>query len=662
MRETIRFARRVYYRSLLFQVPFLALGIACSTILWQMHKGKFTSIDFLNGSLLWGYLGAIYLLFAGYELLSMIRRNGGVEVVEAIPGGYLKLYFGKLKVLLGPVAIWSALIFLWQVYDYFQMTEMYPPYLTHALLSVFLYCTMPGIIAILWGGLLSKYDRPFAYVCILISVFLCSPVCKTLFHSSIFDWFALCVPDAEWFADAVYGIPMEHARWVIRMFWILVLLFLTFMNSVKRHTALLKGLELFLFVVAIGCALCFIGRKDDYLMIKNTSANSIVMSEQNYYQNSVVEAGETDEKSAFEIKMYELTLTAKDSLEASASIRLAESRQGTYKFTLYHGYEVKSVTNESGNNLSFTREGDYLDIEADDPIETICICYKGNGNKYFANYQALNLPGYFPYYPWPGHYEIWNHEKEAFRVRTTFPELHYKVTLQTSCPVFTNIRQISENVYEDDCQAISIFGGIMKQEVRNGVRYSFSPVGWPLRELKLQDVKNKWNEICKMTGEERQIDIDDKSIFILPDIVASANVSDAESAVIMDDHILLYALSTPEAICAVFMGTLLPDDAASGIVRSLFLSYLDIDEDYNDAVKPSYEKLEILKEYNSSGEITDLGDWEQYSDAECIYLYDLMDYLVARYGKEEVLHCMYEYLNSEEPRENQIDFLYMIGE
>ena len=104
-----------------------------------------------------------------------------------------------------------------------------------------------------------------------------------------------------------------------------------------------------------------------------------------------------------------------------------------YPFTLYHGYQVAKVTDETGDALPFTREGDYLTVTPQGELSSLTVEYAGSSPMFYSGSQGVCLPGCFPYYPWAGYRKIFYGEPGdetrllAFIPRTDLPESEFAV-------------------------------------------------------------------------------------------------------------------------------------------------------------------------------------------------------------------------------------------
>ena len=122
--------------------------------------------------------------------------------------------------------------------------------------------------------------------------------------------------------------------------------------------------------------------------------------------NQQIETSLDEQKSrTWQVKAYELTVNLGRMLDVEAVLTLDAEADTKFCFTLYHGYQVKSVTSLTKDvSVSFTQGKDLLVVQTDRPTNQlkILISYSGYANRFYANSQAAMLPGWFAWYPMAG--------------------------------------------------------------------------------------------------------------------------------------------------------------------------------------------------------------------------------------------------------------------
>lgn len=667
MRNSCAVSIKLFVRSMRYIVPYAAVLCISSVVMLLLHQSELTAVDFLTSSLMLGIVGFLYFSFTGYELTSTLSRVGGEECVSALPAAKRSLVFAQILTMMLPLLLWSALLFGGQVLDYTQRGLTYTPYLLHALLAVLLYGFAPGCLGLLLGACLAKTDRPTAYALMIFATLLCSSIGLTLFGggtiggislASVFDWFSITVPNSTWLADTVYGVAMEKCRWILAAFWTLLLTGILLWSYRAQGNRAASVITCLCLIAAALCGVRFALRGGDSILIKDQRSDGILQGEYTY---RLAHESEETAEADFTVKRYELSFSIDDSLDAVATVQVSPTNLEEYRFTLYHGYTVSSVVDDSGEALSFVQDGDYLTIASVGPVESLTITYSGNGNKYYANSQGISLPGYFAYYPMAGYLTVWDDSSNSFSVNTDFDETEFYVQVSSSQRVFSNLPQTSENTFEGVTDTVSLYAGLMEQTEIDGVTYIYSPVSDQTIEIDKTSVAELWENLCALTGETRSLSLDGKVIIFQPLTIVSA-AGQNEGAVILADQLLLCDFQpSAESICRSYFESGIPVSTETSLLRQVFLDALFSESDADTNEKPAYSDLQMLLKYNSADEIIDTEEWEAYLYESEVLFYELMDYQVTQLGKDVVMREVYQYLTETEHSVNQVDFLYSLG-
>ncbi len=135
----------------------------------------------------------------------------------------------------------------------------------------------------------------------------------------------------------------------------------------------------------------------------------------------------------FGIESYVMDLQVGRQLKAEVTVRLTEGSRlrEAYRFTLFHGFRLLSVTDQGGQKMDYERDGDFITVYGGEGIEEIRFAYAGSGKSFYVTEYALYLPSFFPYYPVPGHHMIYD-EWDYRALRT---EAYYTVRVTADIPV-----------------------------------------------------------------------------------------------------------------------------------------------------------------------------------------------------------------------------------
>ncbi len=665
MRHSLAVSWKTFLRSLRFSLPYGLLLLASNAILWRFFQATDSAAAFLTNSMVLGIAGFIFFAFIGYEFLSLPAQVGSREAMDTIPGATGKLVAAQLAVLLALLALWGLNLLGWQVYAYFAFEVAYTPALYHMALAVLLNCVLAGCVGLLLGALLAlAAKRPAAYCAMLLFALLCSPIPAQTFSEeriagisvfAFFDWFAILAPNTNWLPDGMYGLAIEACRWALAGFWIFALWAGIRWKLGRGRRWGRRAMALGLAALAVVCGVRFALRGGDSVVRKDYRPNGTLSGESIYREQNPV--GQ-ERPANFSVPRYELTLTAHSKLKAAARVELTPTDLPAYDFTLYHGYEVASVTDENGRPLSFTRDGDFLTVQTPGGAAALQFRYAGNGGKYYSNYQGIVLPGYLPYYPMPGRLAIWDPDSGNMKVHTEFPTAQFQVTVRSPLQVASNLPRTSPNRFEGTTDTVSLYAGLLEEAQSAGIRYYRSPLSG--QTLDLAGFEETWRALADRVGETRSLTLAGKTVFLQP-MTLLASGGNQEFTVVLGDQIMTGNLApTKESICEDYLLSLIPDRQETALLKEQFMRYIMLGSSGNGASKPQREALALLTKYASAGEIFDVPTWYAYLDAELVYS-DLFQYQMETLGEDTALKAVYQYLQNPDPNVNQIDFLYELG-
>ena len=663
---------RTYQKSIRLIVPFFVMCFVYLISMFKLSSSSLSQIQFLTNCLKLGILGLIYFSFASYELVSKLHRVGGYETIMAVKMAEIKLLFAQISVLLLFLIFWFLLITGLPICLHVAQHTISTMFIIHCVIASVLYCFIPGLIGILLGTCLAHKNRPFAYFVFFVVAVLSSPILNQMFSGVVIekypiaqflDWFYLSIPNADWVADDYYGIAIETSRWLRAIFWCLLLITLLMMRFRKNSTSGIKVILCVSVSLSVVCGVCFASRGNDYLLLKDDRPNGLIYGE---YNNRELYETEQEVSANFAISEYNMNIVVSDCLDAVVSICVSECNLTQYQFTLYHGYKVETVVDEKGHKLIYERYGNFLDVTCEESTEYIYITYSGNAIKYYANRQGICLPGYFAYYPLPGHVLIWDTNQETMKPYLGNGKTHFRIKVNSDLRSHSNLAALGDNMFEGDACVVSLFGGLIEEKKVGDVAYIYSPIGQTNSNLDNDILKKTWTKLTEPLSISKDFSLEGKKVVYLPPTIRIAS-GEREHIVVVDDHILVCNIyPTEKSLCVSYLTTLIPDKAEISLLRQLFVdnlySLLDEKEtSYISNTKPDYEDLSLLFKYASSGEITDRDEWSAYIRQVRFELYDLFHYQLSTLGEEYVMKALFEYIMADQHPIHQIDFLYNLG-
>lgn len=665
MVHTIKVTIKSTFRKKTYSIAILSLFVLTAIILFSYYHHDISVMDFLSFSMRIGQIGLSFFVFFCYEGLSYISRTEYMEAIAIQGKEQDRLIRSQIWIFVTILAGWSISILLWQLGVYWISSVGYFPYIQHVILAVLLNCFLPGLIAILLGTVLAlSAKRTYAYCAILVFIILTSSIPSKILYTieingtsilTYFDVFAILMPNSDFVADSVYGTSIEVYRWVLALGWI-ALLTLCLLIKIRSASFCYRKLMILMLVLAIICGVRFTSRSDDSIVRKDYRSDGTLFGELNYRnQNSSI----FEKKPQFQISQYFLDITIDSKMHVSATIEPEQTGLDVYGFTLWHSLNILSITDEDGKDYRYDRNADYLTVYSPKGAEEIHINYEGNCGKYFSNYQGIALPGYIPYYPLPGHRNVWDYQNQEVNVLQDLTKSHFYISVKSNLDVFCNLPEISNNTFEGTANTVSIYAGLLSEtNIGGGICYR-SPVAYQ-RSI-IEGYKEQWDILSEMLGEKRNLDFGGKTIFIQPETIM-ATKSNQEELVIYDDHIILGSWSlSAESICRNYLFELLPEDAEISLIKNLFKKHIAFGSNGDSYEKPERDNLLILTEYNYANEIQTVDKWQEYIDAKEEFEH-LWNYQVKLLGEKAVLKATYQYLISTNRCQNQVDFLYALGE
>ena len=440
-----------------------------------------------NGNALFVQMGLILFalfLFLSYEFLHKAKDRSLQETLQGIPGAERKSFFAELLTLLTLAVVLLTLCTVLVEWNAFCLYAFNWTYFLNTLLGCLLHLWGPGLIGLLLGAVGSLYlGRMMFYLLSLIVVFLVSDFSEEfLMVLSFQSGSTFGVPFGLWllrtlgllrnllpysitYLDEAYGQSLEPFRWALVVFWLCVCMALIVWKLRGRKKV---GLRITSGVLAVVCVFGLFGYwtpGSNWRTPMMEKLDNMVENDISYY------APENKVQHPFEVAAPQFAVTACDlemhvwkELSATAELTLDGTNLDSYDFTLYHRYEVQSVTDEEGNPLPYQRWADYLSVEnpGQTALDVIRVTYRGYSTVMYSSAQGVFLPGGFAYYPMEGKHAVL--EDDYFRYNMdTLPqtERQFTVRVQSLCPaVFTNLEQQADGSFSGSSRVLTVVGGM----------------------------------------------------------------------------------------------------------------------------------------------------------------------------------------------------------
>ena len=451
-----------------------------------------SSTFFLDGVqliLLASLLHFVFYSLVSYEFCCSDRAVGFDECACAMETGKSRLLAGKLLVLISltlPILVLNIIttavgaVIAHAGMAFFQV-------LLHILLNLLI---LPAV-GILFGAVLAYgAKRGIAYIIIAVVTLLSTPLagdwCVTIYKATGFSasvltrLFPFMTPSTMLISsDLAYGYSLRPYRIFAYAVWILVLCaVLLFYISKERG----KKKRLFSAVVCLAAGLCllpFVFRSNSDIIYDDMNSEGAGRETVYYERNNITPPDACPE---FKITSYDMELKLSNVLHADVKVSVSPSNLDIYGFTLYHGYKVKEVKDESGRALKFKQTGDWVEVESAGETSSLTFSYSGYSNTHYSNGQGAALPGTFAYYPRAGY--VVCADADGYEYLTLDEPTQFDVKIKNRKKFFTNLDRTGKNTFSGKTTGLTIVGGFYKEDKIGDTNLVYTSVGRDVNEIK----------------------------------------------------------------------------------------------------------------------------------------------------------------------------------
>lgn len=619
----------------------------------------------------------VAFLFMSYEFFFKVNDTGAGEFLQSLPGGRARQLLSGLAVM----ALAVGLVFL----DFlgFGLAAMGREGILHSGVMArhvaavfFLDIFLVGFFACVLGCLVAQFQRRITGYSLLFGCcMLFTPFLQQILSSlsneklpiiNLGDLFELKYPLTLEMFEPVYGFANEPERWGRMVFWLLLALAALLVYMLWRHLLRLRWLPAAavcavlagwgLLTYAQGGCVMYMGENNLRGRDEDTT-----FSGSSYYEYN--KGFIKDEPESFAVTDYQMRLRLDNQLEAEVTMALAgtEGRsEECYRFTLYRGFTVTEVRDETGRALPFYRESDYLDIETEQPLSAVTICYRGYSGKFYSNRQAVKLPAFFPYYPMAGYRPLVLRESGMEYINTCPEgERFFDITIQGGPEaLYCNLPGEDGHFY-GVAEGPSLLGGLVEKKEIDGIQVVY-PISQRFlytetygyentrvdAQLPMGQVRAQYDRLCEQVGQTPQR-LAEKTVFCWYSS-SSMTVGD-ETVASFADHVLLEIWSlSPEKMAAYLLAGELQDKMTDDypLLRSTFtVSYLSDKSIFNRSARSALKDIRQNPDTISGRE-------------ETVYLYQAAE----RWGDQAVSRAVYEFLRDRSDQRPAAEFLKQLVE
>ena len=451
-----------------------------------------SSTFFLDGVqliLLASLLHFVFYSLVSYEFCRSDCAVGFDECACAMEAGKSRLLAGKLLVLISltlPILVLNIIttavgtVIAHAGMAFFQV-------LLHILLNLLI---LPAV-GVLFGAVLAYgAKRGIAYIIIAVVTLLSTPLagdwCVTIYKATGFSasvltrLFPFMTPSTMLTSsNLAYGYSLRPYRIFAYAVWILVLCAVLFFYISKERG---KKKRLFSAVVCLVAGLCllpFVFRSNSDIIYDDMNSEGAGREISYYERNKITPPDACPE---FKITSYDMELKLSNVLHAEVKVSVSPSNLDIYGFTLYHGYKVKEVKDESGRALKFEQTGDWIEVESAGETSSLTFSYSGYSNTHYSNGQGAALPGTFAYYPRAGY--VVCADDNGYEYLTLDEPTQFDVKIKNRKKFFTNLDRTGKNTFSGKTTGLTIVGGFYKEDKIGDTNLVYTSVGRDVNEIK----------------------------------------------------------------------------------------------------------------------------------------------------------------------------------
>lgn len=464
MRSKILFFSMVilYFYSIHFTMTYFRYPLEGSIVTAQLQQALKLSF----------YLFLV-VLFLSYEYYLKFRHHGMEEVLAAVKYGKKKktlwCAFFTMTLWIGILTV-TLCICVIIAYSWYGIHDPHGEYRCHIIQNMMVNVFLIMELGNLMGLFLSKIKkRIIAYAIMILVVYLVSPYPERIADAQCVagNYTRSIYPIIECFnimpltntgfdTIAGYGEPLEVPRISLILFWIACFCLLICLSEKCK-----KWKITFCSIAAI---ILFYGYAAPASVVNMNGNPDHTMAHDQYYYEASSETKTKNKKANYHITSYNMDLKIGRLLKAKVTMEVSKSLK-QYPMTLYHGYRINRICDQSGNDLDYVQKGDYITINNQwgKEIKKISVEYKGYSAAYYSNHQGIYLPGDFAYYLREGYIPLHDDEQMAMSSCFVRKDTKFKVKLDYGKKVYTNLPE-TKGVYEGKCDGFTIFSGFYKEK------------------------------------------------------------------------------------------------------------------------------------------------------------------------------------------------------
>ena len=350
------------------------------------------------------------------------------------------------------------------------------------------YYILDGVVAILAGWLFARNaGKIIGYIELIVFAFIVSPIMSSQFESYSYfvKWITyickifLLMPQGANSIE-VYCMPMAGLLVAARgIFWIgvfsgtLAIYFLQHRRNEKRHKTAY-------YLSILASAICAIwGLIYSGLPASYYCSDNFISNDDDQWRYTIEGIEQEECEADFQIISYDMDLKLGRQMKATVTCVPSDGNLDSYAMTLYRLYQVDSVIDENGDALEYQQDENTLLIYGqEDGIRSFTLKYHGGptgASCLYNNRYAVNLPGWFPYYPVPGWNKVYQNAGEYRYVDNRLKDpARFRIQLHADGKVYSDLKQEGNNLFQGESYGPTLLSGFVgKRKLANGTIFIY---------------------------------------------------------------------------------------------------------------------------------------------------------------------------------------------
>lgn len=504
------------------EIVIVSVGFVLYNFIFMFSKLN-KSVDGVIGNLSnvfnFSFIEFIVIAFISFEVCYKIKKNNLSEILKTTKGGLKQIYSLTAFYMFFLICIYCCFIILWIAFFIIKYNEMDLSFTIQIVLNIILsFFFIPCCASVMGMALSLLFNRLNACLLIIFFSVLASPIANEIsfmilesFKINIYpalSLFNIFPPDLNWTPEYSFGMSVLPYRWFITFFWFLLFISVIFFKT--NNSKLNKTRAKIIFTCTLSLICVIFGMLPSSKVIKaNDNPESSIWADSNYYEKN---PQELKEEKNFNVISYKLRFTFLDKLYGTADLTVDKKKLSEYKFTLYHGYRIKSISDEKNNKLLFEQKGDHFTVKNQNKrnINELVIHYSGFSPIYFANIQGVNLPGFSVYYPIAGIYNIYDTECNGMCQTRLENPVMFHIKCNSLKKIYCSLGETGKNTFEGITDGVTLLSGLYREYEYDGIEVIYPYMDPVNNEKTLQ------NLITKNSGTD-QMPNNIKKILLTPD-------------------------------------------------------------------------------------------------------------------------------------------------